>query len=184
MCIWTCMQGNYEPRDKAKEAASKISKPCRYQIPVSGVRALCLRTSHFINRRWSLEPIPDRELNWSPLLKLDSQTAMPTEQEVTNEKVCAAEACSQESVSMGQPSHSLCGQKNFKWTQGECAPRSLAQGSVKTASRNSFQVPINMNSQLSSQNSQGKNAPWTRVNRNNHQQKQASPSKDFRYQNS
>jgi len=40
-----------EDRDKAQEAAHKISQLCKYQTQILGVGALCLGTSHFRKRK-------------------------------------------------------------------------------------------------------------------------------------
>lgn len=49
--------------------------------------------------------------------------------------------------------------ENLKWTQNDSAPRALAEAPIKSASRNSLEVSVNMDSQLSLQSSQGKKAP-------------------------
>lgn len=55
---------------------------------------------------------------------------------------------------MGQPSQFVWSKesetKKFKPTEGDCAPRYVAGVPTKQALKNSLQVPINMNSQLSS----------------------------------
>lgn len=78
------------PEKKRAWAANEIASPAatrnrnvRHQ---SQVRASFLRTSRVRGKWWHLRPTLDRQSNWSPLMKLDSQRTTTTRKVVTNEK--------------------------------------------------------------------------------------------------